>query len=71
MATCRNCGEELEWAICDGRWQPLEPLGADLPEGSSFSYVDANGNLRADHRDHCEGQAPLAVTRLTRKVRIE
>lgn len=61
----------MDWAICDGRWTPLEPLDNPVVPGTSFSYVDAHGALRVDHRDNCEGQVPLAVTRLSRKIRQE
>jgi hypothetical protein len=69
MAKCRNCGDEIDWAICDGRWVPLEPLTSHDAVAISLSYVDAEGVLRADHRERCEGNVPIVVTRLKHKVR--
>lgn len=67
MALCKGCGAIFQWGFCDGRWVPLEPIAthANLPR----TYVDENGELRADHRDrHGPGGSSVNVTRLDRKV---
>lgn len=66
MATCRYCHEPIDWALCDGRWVPLEPLSS--PEAVTLTYVDDAGILHGDHRERCESQAPLIVTRLKHPV---
>lgn len=68
MAQCRDCGLKIEWGLCDGRWQPLQPreFENDL---TVYSYIDDRGELRADHRDLCQGQTPVVVTRLKHKIK--
>lgn len=57
----------MDWGNFDGRWVPLEPIDrhADLDR----TYVDENGELRADHRDRHPGGRSVNVQRLDRKVR--
>jgi len=47
------------------RWVLLEPFETD--DDLEKSYVDENGNHRADHRDRCRGKS-VNVTRLETKI---
>ena len=68
MAICRGCGDEIQWGFCDGRWVPLEPVKSH--DDLDRTYVDENGELRADHRDRHDGQASVNVVRLDSKVKV-
>jgi len=69
MATCRNCGGTFTWGNLDGKWVMLEPVEThgDLDR----TYVDENGELRADHRDRHPGGSSVNVARLDRKVKAD
>jgi hypothetical protein len=69
MATCRGCGDTFDWGFCDGRWVPLEPV--ETHDDLDRTYVDEDGELRADHRDRHSGGRSVNVARLDRKVRAE
>lgn len=69
MSICRNCGGEFDWAWNDRaeRWELLEPIGQDGDLHRSF--VDANGELRANHRDrHAGGKPTVSVSQLDRPI---
>lgn len=69
MPNCRSCGMPFDWGYCDDKWVLLEPTDShdDLPR----TFVDENGELRADHRDRHPGGPTVNVTRLDRKVQVE
>lgn len=69
MATCNGCGAKFEWGRCDGQWVPLEPQATH--DGMDRTYVDENGELRADHRDRHPGGGSVNVARLDRKVKSQ
>ena len=68
MALCKNCGEKIDWAICDDRWVPLEPIDKPLSD-VEYAYVDDDGVVRADHRDRCS--RVVRVTRLKHKMKAQ
>jgi len=67
MTHCKTCGGAIEWGFDEEskKWVPLEPTSthADLDR----THVDANGELRADHRTRHNG-ATVTVTRLRQPV---
>lgn len=72
MATCKNCGNKMDWAFDEdmSKWVPLEPTDTDADLEKRF--VDREGNLRADHRSRClGGNAGLTVTRLRKPIPAE
>ncbi len=51
MATCKSCGEKIEWGNDGTRFVPLVPLGE---EGTHpRTHVDGNGELRVKHNSIC------------------
>ena len=70
MPYCRTCGEPFDWGYetTTNRWIPLEPVDTDGDLDKSF--VDEDGQLRADHRDRCRGRS-VNVIRLDHKVKVD
>jgi hypothetical protein len=68
MPFCKNCGKPFEWGWDDGndRWVLLEPVGTD--DDLHKSFVDENGNYRADHRDRCNGGVPTVTVQRLRQL---
>lgn len=69
MAQCRGCGETFDWGFCDGKWVPLEPV--ESHDDLDRTYIDEDGELRADHRDRHPHGRSVNVTRLDAKVRAD
>lgn len=69
MAVCTTCGGSFQWGRSDDRWILLEPI--ETHDDLDRSYVDENGELRADHRDRHPGGASVNVERLDRKIKAE
>ena len=69
MAFCRTCGQSFQWGFCDGNWVLLEPVETDADLEKSF--VDEDGNPRADHRDRHSQYPAINVTRLARRLPAE
>lgn len=72
MPICTTCGGEFNWAYDEDkdRWVLLEPVA--LHSDLDRTYVDAEGELRADHRDrHQGGKSSPTVHRLQRRVKAE
>jgi hypothetical protein len=65
MPKCKSCGGDFDWALDEGKWVLLEPIGMDADLAKTF--LDENEVLRADHRER-HGSATLNVTRLYKKV---
>lgn len=57
------------WGNLDGKWIPLEPV--ETHEDLARTYVDENGELRADHRDRHPDGASVNIERLSRKIPAE
>lgn len=68
MSRCKQCGGEFDWALDDGKWVLLEPIGMDADLAKTF--LDENEVLRADHRER-HGGGTINVTRLYKKVPAE
>jgi hypothetical protein len=68
VARCRVCGEVISWGFdgVSGRYIPLEPRETDTDLEKTF--VDEDGELRADHRDRHEDGTVINVERLRRRV---
>jgi hypothetical protein len=69
MATCKGCGMPFTWGNLNGKWVPLEPT--ETHSDLDRTYVDENGELRADHRDRHSGGASVNISRLDRKIPAE
>lgn len=51
MATCKSCGEKIEWGNDGTRFIPLVPIGE---EGNhARTHVDGNGEFRVKHNSVC------------------
>lgn len=70
MAQCKQCGQPMDWGHGDdGRWVPLEPVATH--DDLDRTYVDEEGQLRADHRDRHPHGRSVNVTRLSKKVKAK
>jgi hypothetical protein len=65
---CRTCAQPFEWGYDKKteKWVMLEPKASDADLAKTF--IDENGDERADHRDrHSGGKPALNVERLDKK----
>lgn len=69
MAICKFCGQPFVWGRNGDRWIPLVPIGEEGDLDRKFQ--DADGNLRAQHRDVCEYVPAVDVTKLAVPIPAE
>lgn len=69
MPRCNTCGDNFQWGLCDGKWVLLEPV--ESHDDLDRTFIDENGELRADHRDRHPGGGSINVQRLERKIHVE
>lgn len=71
MATCKNCGEIIDWSTTeDNRWIPLVPVGQE--KDGYRTHIDSNGALRALHKTVCNNSSGIVKLQpLSKPVVIE
>ena len=68
MATCKTCGEPIDWAQHEGKWVPLVPIGS---EGNHpRTHIDSDCVLRVKHSAICDHKKVVTITPLKTPVYV-